>query len=448
MLAQALSTPAAEQSATAELAAAMDDNDHPARLLYLYDEITAPERGTQLDEEFRARLDPADYARYLHDPVRPVLHRAVRQAQLGGHDTATVLDQITSGSMDRAHSIASVLHGRLQDLRLPERQQPAALAERLPEARTEGPARQAALMMDARTQAIGEQLAARPEPWLVDRLGMPPQQPGALRDDWISRAGRAGFYRQAHGITDPNVALGEKPANNPELVMLLGADTAGALEIPAEQVTTSGSSPAAELEGTVHAYTRAAETAPPDMGRQLDHHRQQAAELERQAEQAEADGDTQLASDSRAAAAEETRQADELSAAQDTRDAWDRAHEAKRLAARAARQELDRRGIEPEPEHREPESLNQLVAAIRGRRPRQPNGHRPTAPGSDRRRPALAAQASRDPGHRSRGAERHRTAAAGGVPSRTRPGTARAAGRQPEHAQPQPEPEREAQPGQ
>ena len=65
-------------------------------------------------------------------------------------------------------------------------------------------------MMDARTQAIGEQLAARPEPWLVDRLGMPPQQPGALRDDWISRAGRAGFYRQAHGITDPNVALGDR----------------------------------------------------------------------------------------------------------------------------------------------------------------------------------------------------------------------------------------------
>ena len=47
----------------------------------------------------------------------------------------------------------------------------------------------------------------------------------------------------------------------------------------------------------------------------------------------------------------------QLSAAQDARDAWDRAHEAKRLAARAARQELDRRGIEPEPEHREPESL-------------------------------------------------------------------------------------------
>ena len=114
VLAQALSTPAAEQSATAELAAAMDHNDHPARLLYLYGEITAPERGTQLDEEFKARLDPADYARYRHDPVRPMLHRAMREAQLADHDTAAALDQITSGSMDRARSIASVLHSRLQ----------------------------------------------------------------------------------------------------------------------------------------------------------------------------------------------------------------------------------------------------------------------------------------------------------------------------------------------
>jgi len=348
VLAQALSTLAAEQSATAELAAAMDDNDHPARLLYLYGEITAPERSTQLDEEFRARLDPADYARYLHDPVRPVLHRAVRHAQLGGHDTAAVLDQITRGSMDRARSIASVLHGRLHDLRLPMRQQPAALAGRLPEARTEGLARQAALMMDARTQVIGEQLAVRPEPWLVDRLGMPPQQPGGLRDDWVSRAGRAGFYRQADGITDPNVALGEKPGNNPELVMLW-EQAHRDLEIPADEVGIRAKS-RAELEGTVHAYTRAAQMAPLDMGRQLDYHRQLAAELERQAEEAGANGDARLASDSRAAAAEEAREAAELSTAQDSRDAWDRDHEAHRLVARLARQELDRRGITAEPE--------------------------------------------------------------------------------------------------
>jgi hypothetical protein len=357
VLGQALNSPASEQSATAELDAAMDDNDHPARLLYLYQEITAAPRAAQLDEEFRTRLEPADFGRYLSDPVRPLLHRAVRDLQLAGHDTAMVLDQITSGSMGGARSIASVLYGRLQQLKRPEPQPTATWAQRLPEARTDGAARQAAQMMDARTQAIGEQLAVRPEPWLLNRLGMPPQQPGPLREDWISRVGRAGFYRQAHGITDPNVALGDVTAGSPELRMLW-EQTHRDLEIPADEVGVRAKT-RAELEETVHAHTRAAETAPPDMSRQLDYHRKQAAGLGRQAEQAEADGQVQFASDSRAAAAEETRQADELSAAQDTRDAWDRAHEAKRLAARAARQELDRRGIEPEPEHPEPESLIQ-----------------------------------------------------------------------------------------
>jgi hypothetical protein len=355
VVAQALSTPAAEQSATAELAAAMDQNDHPARLLYLYGEITAPERGTQLDQEFRARLDPADYARYMRDPARPVLHRAVREAQLGGDDTAAVLDQITRGSMDRARSIASVLHGRLHQLALSQQRPPMAWADRLPEARTEGAARQAALMMDARTQVIGEQLAARPEPWLVDRLGMPPQQPGRLRNDWIGRAGRAGFYRQAHGITDPDVALGPRPGGNPEL-QTAWDQAAYVLEIHDEEQDVRRASQA-ELEGTVRVYTRAAATAPPDMSRPLDYYRKQAAGLQRQAEQAEADGDMQLASDSRAAAAEETQQADGLSNTQDIRDAWDRQHEANRLAARAARQELDRRGITAEPDRNEPESL-------------------------------------------------------------------------------------------
>ena len=355
VLAQALSTPAAEQSATAELAAAMGHNDHPARLLYLYEEITAPERSTELDEEFKARLKSDDYARYMRDPARPVLHRAVREAQLAGHDTAAVLDQITRGSMDRARSIASVLHGRLHQLAPPQQRPPMAWADRLPEARTEGPARQAALMMDTRTQVIGEQLAARPEPWLVDRLGMPPQQPGRLRNDWISRAGRSGFYRQAHGITDPNVALGPRPDGNPEL-QTAWDQAAYVLEIRDEEHDVRRASQA-ELEGTVRVYTRAAATAPPDMSGQLDYYRKQAAGLQRQAEQAEADGDMQLASDSRAAAAEETRQADGLSNTQDIRDAWDRQHEANRLAARAARQELDRRGITAEPDRNEPESL-------------------------------------------------------------------------------------------
>jgi hypothetical protein len=299
--------------------------------------------------------------------------------------------------------------------------------------------------MDARAQAIGEQLAARPEPWLVDRLGMPPQQPGALRDDWVSRAGRAGFYRQAHGITDPNVALGDRSASNPELLMLW-EQTHRDLEIPADEVSVRAKS-RAELEGTVHAYARAAETAPPDMARQLDHHRKQAAGLERQAEQAQADGDAQLACDSQAAAAEETQRADQLSAAQDTRDAWDRAHEAKRLAARTARQELDRRGIEPEPEHREPESLTawwrQFEADAQAAEQALDRQHQAAIDAGQPWPPKPAATATTPDPHAQKAAEE---------PQPNEYLTARGPGQQeprepvPEPAKPQPGPEHEAKP--
>jgi hypothetical protein len=212
-------------------------------------------------------------------------------------------------------------------------------------------------MMDARAHAIGERLADRPEPWIVDRLGMPPSQSGALRDDWVSRAGRAGFYRQARGITDPDIALGPRPGGGPE-IRAAWDQAAHALELRGEEHDVRSAS-RTELEGKVHAYARAAATAPPDMSRQLGYHRRQAAGLERQAEQAEADGDAQLARDSRAAAAAEARQAAELGATQDARDVWDRDHDTQRLAARAACQELDRHGISPEPERHESENLTQ-----------------------------------------------------------------------------------------
>ena len=216
VLGQALATPASEQAATTEMDAALDAADHPARLIYLYQQITAAQRAADLDNAFAARLSADDYARYRADPARPALHHAIREAQLAGHDTTAIVTAITDGAMTGARSVAAVLHGRLQHLNLPERPPPPGWTAQLPEARAEGPARQAAEAMDERTRTIGEQHAARPQPWIVDRLGMPPAQPGALLDDWITRAGHAGFYRQAAHITDPHTAIGPRPEADPE----------------------------------------------------------------------------------------------------------------------------------------------------------------------------------------------------------------------------------------
>ena len=58
--------------------------------------------------------------------------------------------------------------------------------------------------LDQRARALGEQLAASPEPWLAKRLGvLAPHASPLLRDDCARRAPAAAVYREAAGITDP-----------------------------------------------------------------------------------------------------------------------------------------------------------------------------------------------------------------------------------------------------
>jgi conjugative relaxase-like TrwC/TraI family protein len=354
ILGQALARPASESAATTEMDAALDAADHPARLIYLYQQITAAQRAADLDTAIRARLSADDYARYRADPARPALHHAIREAQLAGHGTAAIVAAITDGAMTGARSVAAVLYGRLQHLNLPERPPPPGWTAQLPEARADGPARQAAEAMDERARTIGELHAARPQPWIVDRLGLPPQQPGALLDDWITRAGHAGFYRQAAHITDPHTAIGPRPEADPEKAAAWD-HAARALNLDTGEHDLRAAS-RAQLERDVHAYAQAAEAAPPDMGRQIGQHRQAAAELARQAELDQAAGRRQDAAFSRAAATGETGLADRLQPAHEARAQWERDHEPQRLAARAARQELNSRGIQPAPEPRQPDA--------------------------------------------------------------------------------------------
>jgi hypothetical protein len=60
ILGQALARPASESAATTEMDAALDAADHPARLIYLYQQITAAQRAADLDDAIAARLTPGD----------------------------------------------------------------------------------------------------------------------------------------------------------------------------------------------------------------------------------------------------------------------------------------------------------------------------------------------------------------------------------------------------
>jgi len=126
--------------------------------------------------------------------------------QLAGHDIGAVIDQITAAPMDGARSISSVLYGRLQQLQLPNLGHDVTWAQRTPK---DAPAvaHELAAGLDQRARALGEQLAASPEPWLAKQLGMlAPHASPLLREDYARRAAAAAAYREAAGITDPDQA--------------------------------------------------------------------------------------------------------------------------------------------------------------------------------------------------------------------------------------------------
>ena len=156
--------------------------------------------------------------RYDREHSRQALHQRLRAAQLAGHDISALIDQITAAPMDRARSIASVLHYRLQRLALPDLRHDATWAQRTP-ATAPPLAHELAAALDDRARALGERLAASPEPWLARHLGvLAPAASPALRAEYTRRAGLAAAYREAAGITNPDQAASPEPhRGNPEL---------------------------------------------------------------------------------------------------------------------------------------------------------------------------------------------------------------------------------------
>jgi hypothetical protein len=119
-----------------------------------------------IDQQIKTRLTEHEAWRYDREHARKALHQRLRAAQLAGHDIGALIDQITAAPMDRARSITSVLHHRLQQLALPDRRYDVTWAQRTP-ATAPPVAHELATALDDRTRALGERLAASPEPWLV-----------------------------------------------------------------------------------------------------------------------------------------------------------------------------------------------------------------------------------------------------------------------------------------
>ena len=330
--------------------------------------------------------------------------------------------------MDGARSISSVLHGRLQQLELPDLGHDVTWAQRTPK---DAPAvaHELAAGLDQRARALGEQLAASPEPWLAKQLGvLAPHASPLLREDYARRAAAAAAYREAAGITDPGQAIAPEPhRGNPELDHLRRA-AIRALEIRDETEIIRGMTHG-ELEARILDADRAQASAPPDVSRELRLTAQAEADAWQQSADAEIRHDQAGSAGATALARHMAAQREQLEAANARYETWAADTSSRREAAGKAKAELERRGARAADSRtaasrarRRTADHGGVVAPARSRPRRRGPGHRARAPGRDRRGPALAAPAHRTGrDHARRGSCGHRATAARRVPSGTEP---------------------------
>lgn len=294
----------------------------------------------QIDDMIRQRIRWDDYQRYLADPARPAFLQELRRHEIGGRAIADVLDAVTATPLDGARSVAAVLHGRAGKEPAPDRGATATWAERTGQAT--GVIREADAELDRRQAELGEQLAAQPPHWALEAWGVPPAEPGALRDDWMRRAGLVQSYRELAGITDPAAAIGPPPSRQAGISEAFAASVR-ALELP-DEVALVKAMGRGELEARVREYARAEAVAPIDVRAQIDLSDSARKRSRDQAEKARQAGNEELARSNEALAQVIEAKRERLKVADAARREWEEATAAEAEAADQARAELETRG--------------------------------------------------------------------------------------------------------
>ena len=330
-------------SATEQIRQAQDWSGGTGHLLALWTAAIRQTLYRGIDEQIKARLTETEAWRYDHEPARQALHQRLRAAQLAGHDISTLIDQITAAPMDRARSITSVLHHRLQRLALADLRHDATWAQRTP-ATAPPLAHELAAALDDRARAFGECLAASPEPWLARHLGvLVPGASPALREEYTCRAGTAAAYREAAGITNPGQAVAPMPhRGNPELEAMRKAVLV-ALEIRNEADILRGLD-RGELEARALQGQRVRAAAPPDVSTRLRLAAQAEADAWRQAAGARTRHDHTAAGSAAALATQLAAQRQRLEAGHARYEQWSASTRDIRDTAGKATAELQRRG--------------------------------------------------------------------------------------------------------
>ena len=356
VLADILQREADDLSATEQIRQAQEWTGGTGHLLNLWSAAVRRSLYPHIDEHIKARLTEPEAWRYDREHSRQVLQQQLRATQLAGHDLGAVIDQITAAPMDGARSISSVLHGRLQRLELPDLGHDVTWAQRTPK---DAPAvaHQLAAGLDNRARALGERLAASPEPWLAKQLGiLAPHASPVLREEYARRAAAAAAYREAAGITNPEQAISPEPhRGNPELDDMRRA-VRRALEIRDETETVRRMTQG-ELEARILDGDRTLASAPPDVSRELRLTARAEADAWQQSADAEIRRDQPESAGAKALAGHMAAQREQLEAANARYEKWATDTSGRREAAGKARAELERRGLAQQTaEQRQPEA--------------------------------------------------------------------------------------------
>jgi len=332
-------------------------------LFELWRDLVHHEAGPAIDQAVRDRLPEVEYQRYLEDPQRPVFVQQMRAAQLAGHDAGEVLDQVTGAGYAGARSIAAVLHGRVAKLGLDEGGKTRTWAERTPRSPEAGQSppdewrravEQTVAALDHRQRELGMAQLDKPEPWAVRYLGMPPQDPGLLRDDWMARVGVVASYREAVGHKDPGQAIGAPPGRGAELHEAYLASMR-ALEMQQEEQVRALDR--GGLEAKVAEYERAKAWAPEPVGPEVASAALAERDAREQAAAARAQQQAGLADSALALAGTMAAERERLEVRRAAREEWEEAVAGKREQAREAGAELQRRG------HEEPQPASEATAS-------------------------------------------------------------------------------------
>jgi conjugative relaxase-like TrwC/TraI family protein len=362
VLAEVLQRDDGDLSATEQIRQAQDWVGGTGHLLHLWSAAVRQTFHLDIDEQIKARLTETEARRYDREPSRKALHQQLRAAQLSGHDVSALIEQITAASMDRARCISSVLHHRLQQLALPDLRHDATWAQRTP-ASAPPPAHELAAGLDDRARALGERMAASPEPWLARQLGvLAPGASPALRAEYTRRAGVAAAYREAAGITNPGQAASLEPhCGNPELEAMRKA-VFTALEIRAEADIIRGLD-RGELEARALQGQRAQAAAPSDVSRRLRLAAQAEADALHQAADARTQHDHTGAASATALAARLAAERQRLEADHARYELWSAdTHATRDTAAKATAELRRRRHAQPDSEPQaQPEDEPQLM---------------------------------------------------------------------------------------